>query len=94
MRITFLGSLLPGIAIDVCRFSRRALHRSPQDWSSYNGYLSDAGEHSAETLPFLHELIPPRASIIVKQCHIMKGQQTLGQSCHETSDLRLLERLM
>ncbi|KAG7566966.1 hypothetical protein FFLO_01225 [Filobasidium floriforme] len=32
-----------------------ALHRSPQDWSSYNGYLADA----------------------TKQCHALKGQQTL-----------------
>jgi hypothetical protein len=56
---------------------RRALHRSPQDWSSYNGFLSNASKSRFPT-----SLYYPDCYVVhpVQLCHALHGRQKEGTS--------------
>ena len=55
---------------------RRALHRSPQDWSSYNGYVSDASEWRPGSLHDSIDVYHYSAQL----CFALNGRRQTGES--------------
>lgn len=54
----------------------RAIHRSPQDWNSYNTFLSDAGELGYPT----NQTKNKNSSAAAQLCHVLRGQQEIAQA--------------
>lgn len=54
----------------------RAIHRSPQDWNSYNTFLSDASEIGYTAKQTQSESSPVTAQL----CHVLQGQQEIAQA--------------
>lgn len=54
----------------------RAIHRSPQDWNSYNTFLSDAGEFGYPA----NQTKNKNSSVAAQLCHVLRGQQEIAQA--------------
>lgn len=54
----------------------RAIHRSPQDWNSYNTFLSDASEIGYTIEQTQNENSPVTAQL----CHALQGQQEVARA--------------